>query len=229
MNGQPDAAHRSVREQLGVYALGHGSSDERAAVRAHLDGCAACRAELASLAPLAARLERVDADRLDETPVPPPGLADAVLARISAEEKAYRPVDVTARRRSRTRLLSAAAAVGVAAAGVGVGWLVRPVPEPLPLEAVTVEVAEEGISAAADLVPHTWGVEVKLSGTGFTAGEVYRVVVAEEDGTVVPAGEFLGVGPARLDCNLNSSVLREDAVGFEVVDAGGTVVVSSAF
>ena len=228
MNGQPDAAHRSVREQLGVYALGHGSSDERAAVRAHLDGCAACRAELAGLAPLAARLEHVDADRLDETPAPPPGLGDAVLARIAAEE-AHHPVDLAARRRRRTRLLSVATAGGVAAAGFGVGWLVRPVPDPLPLEAVTVEVAEEGISAAADLVPHTWGVEVKLSGTGFAAGEVYRVVVAEEDGAAVPAGEFLGVGPARLDCNLNSSVLREDAVGFEVVDADGTVVLSSAF
>jgi anti-sigma factor RsiW len=228
VNGQPDAAHRSVREQLGVYALGHGSADERAAVRAHLDGCATCRTELAGLAPLAVRLEHVDADRLDEMPAPPPELADAVLARIATEE-ADRPADLAARRRRRTRSLSVAVAGGVAAAGFGVGWLVRPVPDPLPLETVAVEVAAEGISAAADLVPHTWGVEVKLSGTGFTAGEVYRVVVAEEDGAVVPAGEFLGIGPARLDCNLNSSVLREDAVGFEVVDADGTVVVRSAF
>ncbi|OMQ14098.1 anti-sigma factor, partial [Modestobacter sp. VKM Ac-2676] len=45
-----------MREQLGVYALGAGSSDERAVVRAHLEGCAACRAELAELTPVAARL-----------------------------------------------------------------------------------------------------------------------------------------------------------------------------
>ena len=51
----------------------------------------------------------------------------------------------------------------------------------------------------------------KLSGEGFTAGEVYRVAVTEQDGGVVPAGQFLGVGPAELHCNLNSSVLREDA------------------
>ena len=228
MSERPTAGHQALREQLGVYALGHGTADERAAVRAHLDGCAACRAELAALTPLATRLEDVDPDRLDETPAPPPGLVDAVLARIAAEE-ADHPVDLAARRRRRTRLLSVAVGGGVAAAGFGVGWLVRPVPDPPPLEAVAVEVAEEDISASADLVPHTWGVEVKLSGEGFTAGEVYRVTVTEEDGGSVPAGEFLGVGPGQLDCNLNSSVLREDAVGFEVVDADGTVVVSSAF
>lgn len=228
MSEQPRAVHRALREQLGVYALGHGTADERAAVHAHLDGCAACRAELAALTPLAARLEDVDPERLDEIPAPPPGLAEAVLARIAAEQ-ADRPVDLGARRRRSTQLLSVAAAGGIAAGGFGVGWLVRPVPDPPPLEAVAVEVADGDISASAGLVPHTWGVEVKLSGEGFTAGEVYRVTVTEEDGDVVPAGEFLGVGPARLDCNLNSSVLREDAVGFEVLDADGAVVLSSAF
>jgi hypothetical protein len=79
------------------------------------------------------------------------------------------------------------------------------------------------------VVPHTWGMEVKLSGEGFTAGEIYRVSVTEADGDAVPAGEFLGVGPGRLDCNLNSSVLREDAVGFEVADADGAVVLTSSF
>ena len=52
-------------------------------------------------------------------------------------------------------------------------------------------------------------------------------MVTDEDGTPVPAGQFLGVGPAELRCNLNSSVLREDATGFEVVAADGTVVASS--
>nr|WP_275585540.1 zf-HC2 domain-containing protein [Blastococcus saxobsidens] len=212
---------------MGVYALGHGTAAERAAVRAHLDGCADCRAELAALAPLRARLADADPARLDEVPPVPPGLGEAVLARIAAEE-AERPVDLGSRRR-RNRTLAAAAAVGVAAAGFGAGWLVRPVPEQPPREAVAVQVAAEDITASADVVPHTWGVEVQLAGQGFTAGEVYRVSVTEEDGDVVPAGQFLGVGPARLVCNLNSSVLREDAAGFEVVDADGSVVLRSTF
>ncbi|MFC7572721.1 hypothetical protein ACFQX8_10015 [Klenkia terrae] len=83
------------------------------------------------------------------------------------------------------------------------------------------------VAATADVVPHTWGMEVRLHGAGFTAGEVYRVQVTEDDGGTVPAGEFLGVGPAQLDCNLNSSVLREDAIGFQVLDSSGAVVVTS--
>ncbi|MGY1679993.1 anti-sigma factor family protein [Geodermatophilus sp. SYSU D01176] len=212
--------HRELREQLGWYALGHGTPEERAGVRAHLDGCAACRAELAGLAPLAARLGRADPDRLDEEPAPPAGLGEAVLARIAAEAPLRR------RRASSRRALAAAAVVGVAAAGFGVGWLARPVPDPLPLEPVAVQ-AGPGIEATADVVPHTWGVEVKLTGEGFTAGAVYRVVVTDEDGTAVPAGQFLGVGPAELRCNLNASVLREDATGFRVLAADGTVVASS--
>ena len=209
-----------MREQLGWYALGHGTPEERAGVRAHLDGCAGCRAELAELAPLAARLQGVDPDRLDEQPMPPAGLGDAVLARIAAEEPLRR------RRVASRRALAAAAVMGVAAAGFGVGWLARPVPDPLPLEPVAVQ-ADPSIEVTADVVPHTWGVEVRLTGEGFTAGAVYEVVVTDEDGTAVPAGQFLGVGPAELRCNLNSSVLREDATGFQVVDADGTVVVSS--
>lgn len=227
MSERPTDAHRSLREQLGVYALGHGTADERAAVAAHLDGCAACRSELAALLPLTARLDAVDPGRLDELPAPPPGLADAVMLRIAAAEAGSRGELDT--RRMRKRALAGLAAVGVAAASFGVGWLVRPVPDPPPLEAVAVEVAAEDVSASADVVPHTWGIEVKLSGQGFTAGEVYRVSVTEEDGDAVPAGEFLGVGPGRLDCNLNSSVLREDAVGFEVADADGSVVLRSSF
>jgi anti-sigma factor RsiW len=213
--------HRELREQLGVYALGHGTADERAAVRAHLDGCAACRAELAALVPLRARLADVDPDRLDEVPAPPPGLGDRVLAGIAAEQATGQA------RPGRRRWAPAVAAVGIAAAAIGVGWLVRPVPDAPPLEAVAVQVTAPDVAATADVVPHTWGMEVRLHGAGFTAGEVYRVQVTEDDGGTVPAGEFLGVGPAQLDCNLNSSVLREDATGFQVLDSSGAVVVTS--
>ncbi len=225
MNDLTREEHQDLREQLGVFALGHGSPVERAAVQAHLDGCASCQAELAALTPLAALLADVDPDRLDETPVPPPGLRDAVLARIAAEPRP--PVRLADQRRR--RLATAAAAVAIAAAAFALGWLVRPQPPQGPLEPVAVQTADADIRATAAVVPHTWGVEVKLTGTGFTAGEVYSVTVREADGDQVSAGEFIGVGPAEMICNLNSSVLRADAAGFVVVDSGGTVVVSSTF
>ncbi len=218
--------HRELREMLGSYALGHLSPAERDRVRAHLDGDPGCRAELAEIAPLAARLAAVDPDALDETPTPPPDLGARVLARIAEEERTLVPLRRAVVRR---RVLAAAAVTGVAAAGGVVGWAVRPVPDPPPLEPVAVEVVDPGVQATADLVPHTWGVEVKLTGTGFDEGEVYRVAVTDDAGREVPAGEFIGVGATEMRCNLNSSVLRDDAVAFEVVDADGDVVVRSDF
>jgi hypothetical protein len=44
----------------------------------------------------------------------------------------------------------------------------------------------------------------------------------------VNAGEFIGTGSATMHCNLSSSVLRTDAVGFRVVDAAGKEVLTSA-
>ena len=218
--------HRELRELLGSFALGHLDPPERDRVRAHLDGCAACRAELAEIAPLAQRLAAVDPDVLDETPTPPPGLGAAVLARIAEEERTVVPLR---RRAVRRRVALGAAVAGIAAAGAVVGWVARPVPDPPPLEPVAVQAVASDVEARADLVPHTWGVEVRLTGTGFDAGEVYRVAVTADDGREVPAGEFLGVGPQPMRCNLNSSVLRADAVAFEVVDADGDVVARSEF
>jgi anti-sigma factor RsiW len=228
-----DGEHRELRELLGVAALGALEPAEHDRLQAHLDGCPSCRAELAELTPLAARLAAVDPDALDETPTPPPGLGAVVLARIAAEEQRsgpprHRAIPLT-RRRALRPVLAAAAVVGVAAAGATVGWLARPVPEPPPLEPVSVQAVDPGVEARADLIPHTWGVEVRLTGTGFADGEVYRVAVTDDDGREVPAGEFLGIGSAELRCNLNSAVLRADAVGFEVVDDDGDVVVRSDF
>jgi anti-sigma factor RsiW len=218
--------HRELRELLGSFALGHLDPPDRNRVQAHLDGCAACRAELAEIAPLGQRLAAVDPDALDETPTPPPGLGAAVVARIAEEEGS---VGSLRRRAVRRRVALGAAVAGVAAAGAVAGWVARPVPDPLPLEPVTVQAVASDVEATADLVPHTWGVEVRLTGTGFDAGEVYRVAVTADDGREVPAGEFLGVGPQPMRCNLSSSVLRADAVAFEVVDADGDVVARSEF
>ena len=41
--------HRAVRESLGDYAIGRLPQAEATAVRTHLDGCAACRTELAEV------------------------------------------------------------------------------------------------------------------------------------------------------------------------------------
>lgn len=66
MRYSPRESHRELREQLGVFALGHGDAEERATIRWHLDGCAACRAELEELARVVALLAAVSPANLDQ-------------------------------------------------------------------------------------------------------------------------------------------------------------------
>ncbi|MEU4396798.1 hypothetical protein [Kribbella sp. NPDC023855] len=81
-----------------------------------------------------------------------------------------------------------------------------------------------GVQSTAQVVPHTWGMEIKLAGSGFDAGKRYYVIVVGVDGRVAQAGEFIGTGPKPMLCNLNSSVLRADAKFFEVLDEADRVV-----
>lgn len=237
-----DEGHRELRELLGSYALGHLPTDQVDRVRAHLDGCAACRAELDDLLPLARRLDRVDPDSFGDMPTPPPSLGDDVwraVARARAERDSQlaaddevgsrRAADVV-RRSARVRLLAAAAAV-VVALGVGgaVGRATAPEPNAVPTEAISVAVTQEDAVSveSADLVAHTWGVELRIVAAGFAEGETFRASFRTDDGALVPAGEFRGVGTSRMTCFLQSAALREDVTQVLVTDEAGTTVLSS--
>nr|WP_272954791.1 zf-HC2 domain-containing protein [Kribbella sandramycini] len=200
---------------LGAYALNQLDPAERTAVQAHLDGCAECRAELAVIAPLAGPLRSVDPARLERRPeLPPPGLEESILAAIKAEPRPPR----------RRWILAAAVLFAVGASGVGIGYVAAPDPPKIPIEPVSVTPIAAGIRSTASVVPHTWGMEIKLAGSGYEPGRRYRVVVLDSDGRTAPAGEFIGTGPAPMVCNLNSSVLRAEARSFEVRDESGRVV-----
>ena len=81
------------------------------------------------------------------------------------------------------------------------------------------------VTASAELIAHTWGAEIVLTGDGFRPDAVHRVVVRDRSGAAVDAGAFIGTGAQRMTCNLNSSVRPSDAAGFQVLDAEGTVIV----
>ncbi len=219
-------AHRAVRELLGAYALDQLDEHARLGIDAHLAGCPSCRAELAEIAPVAASLRLVDPDRLAAPlPAPPPELGAAVLARIQAA-RAARP-----RQLPRWAGFAAAAAL-IAIVAAGIGWLAHPDEAQTvagPLEAVAVSPADPRVDASAQLVPHTWGMEIKLTATGFETGRPYRVAVTDSGGRRVSAGEFIGTGQNEMRCNLNSSVPRAAATGFEVTDLSGTLVLASSF
>lgn len=219
--------HRALREALGYYILGRLPSDEAVQVRAHLDGCAECRAELTDLQPLAQRLASVQPDRLDVTPTPPAGLGEAVLSRIDWER---RQQTRTRRPRAGRIALLVAAAVTAIAVGTGIGWMAKPAP----VQPATIAVALEkrpdvGVDGTAELVDHTWGLEVVLHASGLAAGGAYRVEVIERDGDRVSAGGFVGTGRNPMVCRLNSAVPMGEAVSFEVIDESGRRVLWSTW
>ncbi|GLY46896.1 zf-HC2 domain-containing protein [Lentzea sp. NBRC 102530] len=205
-----DFVHHRRTELLGTYVLNHLTGPELAAVQDHLDDCAECRRTVAELAPVVRALARVDADDVTV----PAHLEELVVQRVDAQRG----------RRGRTPLLLAAAAAVVIAGATW--WFLSP---SVPLEPVALDRQAPGVTAEASLVPHTWGVEIKLDGQGFAAGQTYQVAVTRADGGEVSAGSFIGTGTNVMHCNLNSSVLRANASGFVVRDAAGTITLSSTF
>ncbi len=214
--------HRAMRELLGAFVLGHLDQTETAQVRAHVDGCSECRAEYDSLAPLALALRDVDPNSVEDRLEP-----GALLgARIEADIKTERT------RRSR-RTAVQRALTGIAASVIlvltfiaGGAFTSDDSPAPVPLEAVAVTSEIAGVTADADLVDHTWGVEIKLNVTGLEGGESYTTTV-QAAGREYPAGEFIGVTGVEIHCNMNSAVLRDDATGFTVWDSTGRAVLSA--
>ncbi|OLL73516.1 putative anti-sigma factor [Pseudonocardia sp. Ae168_Ps1] len=209
--------HRALRESLGDHAIGRLPRDEAAAVAAHLDGCAECRAELTEISSVLPALGRVDPAQLDRAPAPPPDLGDRIVAAARAEGR-----EPGTRKRPRWLPVASAAAVAILVGGA-VGYAVGD-HDGIPREPVAVQAMDPAVEATAVAIPHTWGVEIVLDADGFRSGSTYRVVVEASDGREVGAGEFIGTGENPMVCNLNSSVLRSDASGFRVVDTGGATV-----
>ncbi|MEJ7707331.1 MAG: hypothetical protein WKF82_08675 [Nocardioidaceae bacterium] len=52
-------------------------------------------------------------------------------------------------------------------------------------------------------------------------------MVTTGDGRRRSAGAFVGTGDKVINCNLNSDVLRPDAIGFEVLDEAGRAVLTA--
>jgi hypothetical protein len=74
---------RAYREDIGAYVLNSLDPERRSALGAHLDGCAACRAELHELQAVARALPAADPLRTDR-PQPPPYQVGAALAAAAA-------------------------------------------------------------------------------------------------------------------------------------------------
>lgn len=243
MSADDTSAHRELRELLGAYALGGLPEQEQARLRAHLDGCPACRVDLAEIAPLGEALRQVEPDTLSRVPAPPPDLGDRIVARIAEERglrqaharRAHRRAAVRARSRG---LLTAAAAAVLVIAALAAGTVfgratapeltAAPPPARLPVETIALRALDPSVTTgSAVVVAHTWGAEAKFEASGLAAGEVYRAAFRAADGSLLPAGEFIGIGDKTLTCNMQSALLRDDTTGFVVTDEDGQTVLTA--
>lgn len=174
---------RRWRESLGAYALGHLPAEERAAVKAHLDGCADCRNELAELTPLSSLLPLANPDRFVDVPAPPAELAERIMAVIGAEKKATR----------RRRLQIGVALSGATAAVVAAVLAIFVLPGDGgagPEQHVAFRSLPAGMKIGATLEPHTFGTEIHMYVKGVRSGTLCRVYLRRRNGTVLSAGSF---------------------------------------
>lgn len=177
---------REWRESLGAYALGQLEGNERAALEAHLEGCARCRAELASLEPVARMLPHADPARFEAAaPQPPAGLGQRIAAVIEGErqhlQKRRRRVFGGFALGGATAALAAAALAIFVLGGGGGGN---------PEQTVRFASLPQGVNIDATLEPHAYGTEIHMYVHGIASGTLCRVSLRGTNGVAYPAGTF---------------------------------------
>jgi hypothetical protein len=203
-----------MRAALGAAALGGIDPAEEVALRAHLDGCPDCRAELADLESVARALPLADPSRvimrMDE---PPRELGIRVLDRVAHER---------ARRRSQWRrrvALSAAAVVAVAAAVLGFVLLTPQGTSGTRIVFPT----EAGVSGRATLHGRAAGTEVAFHVEGLQNGDYYWLWLTGDDGERIAAGTVRGTnGP--IDVTMSAALPLHEARRIWVTDEHEHVV-----
>ena len=177
---------RPYRESLGAYLLGGLSADEIAGLEAHLEGCAACRAEAESLEPLVRMLPLADPQRVQAPVSPPAGLADRIAGQIAAERKQKQKRRV----RIRWRLGWAGAAAAAAATALIALLIAGGGGESSPQQHVSFASVPPGVEINASLEPRSFGTEIRMWVHGVQSGTLCRVSLRRGDGSSVPAGTF---------------------------------------
>lgn len=210
--------HRRIREQLGALAIGVADPRQRAALEAHLAGCAQCREELARLEQVAGALS-VLAGEPASVPFEAPR---------SVAERLFTELAVQRRRRGRRARVWASAGAAVAAALAVLAVVVLPTrgaPAPQPREVVFL-LAPAGVSASAEVRDWRWGSQVYLEITGLPDDQLLGVWLQRPDGTRVSAGSFTTTG-GDLRMTLGAGTATADATALGISDPTGATILQA--
>ncbi len=188
---------REWRGELAAFAIDRLGASERVAMQAHLDGCPACRAELADLSSVARALPSADTSHLAAPTDPPAVLGDRILGRLAWARASER------KRHRRHFVVVGITAVAAVAAALGLFALGTSLHESHPGQPVAFTVAPQGVEARAVLHKREYGTEVALHVTGLSNdNEWYWLWLTGDDGKRVAAGTFQASnGEVSVDMN----------------------------
>jgi hypothetical protein len=175
---------RHWKEELGAYALGHLSDQERVALEAHLEGCPACRAEADSLFAVSRLLPHADPERFGPAPQPPADLGKRIAATIGSEQRSKR------RRRRLHFGLGFGGAAAAAAMAVLAIFILSSGNDAGPEQHVAFRDLPSGVKIAATLEPQAFGTEIHMYVKGISSGTLCRVYMRGPAGDDVSAGTF---------------------------------------
>jgi hypothetical protein len=179
-------ACRDWRGALGAAALGVIDPAEEVGLRAHLDGCPACRTELRDLKAVADALSAVSMTSVVSAPAEPSGtLGGRVMARVAEEREAKQ------RRRTRRIGVGVGALATIAAAITAIVLAVGGSTGP-PAHEIVMK-GPQGLTATATLTDQPVGTAIDVKLSGLDPHEYYWLwLTGDDDEHRMGAGTFTG-------------------------------------
>jgi anti-sigma factor RsiW len=203
------------RGMQAMHAIGRLDPHEESQLRAHLEECAACRAESIDLAGMEAALGLVDPAHLDDVTEPAIPLESARWERVRWER--HRRVRITATRW---------AMAGMAAAEVEAIALVVVSIQGAPAPTRTVALnGAPGVHASVVLTSKAWGTQATFEESGQKAGQVWTVSMETSPGSWWVAGSYRTLGSdGQVQVMLSCAVPADQITHVWVSDGAGHTV-----
>lgn len=174
---------RNWKEWLGAYALGQLPEQEKLALEAHLEGCAACRTEVDSLLAVSRLLPHADPEHFGPAPQPPAELGRRIAATIGSERRAKQ-------RQRRLRFGLGFGGAAAAAAAVLAIFVLSGGESSGPERHVSFRSLPDGVKIGATLEPQAFGTEIHMYVKGISSGTLCQVYMRGPDGKDISAGTF---------------------------------------
>ena len=209
---------RDWRGALGAAALGRLEPAEEIGLRAHLDGCRDCRAELLELTAVANALSSVPVENVTSAAAEP---SDALAGRILSQVANERGV----RRNRHTRRLAAGVSSFAAAAAAVIAIVLFVGAGSSPGTHVVIRGVGRA-TASATLTSASAGTEIDMKVAGLKPGHYYWLWLTGQDEKRMGAGTFKGT-TGQSELKLMAAVPLSEADRIWVTDDNKNVVLDA--